>query len=122
MENSQRKPSVTVTHFEAFSPLDNRRAEQIGKVFGIAQFELGGFYCQQLGRLGDLAARHAGGDYSRLRISESMDGNLLKLVSVDSTPFGEIWVDPTTRPLTVRTRIGVGENIGEISAVFPGKT
>ncbi len=121
MEKNQRALGVKVTQFTAFSSLDNRRAQQIGKVFGVDSGQLRDFYVQQVVRLGDLAARQAGGDYARVTVSESMDGNLLKLVSIDNATFGEIWVDPTTRPLTVRTRISIGKDKGEISVPFPGK-
>lgn len=89
------------------------------RVLNVDPGELCRFYTERLALLGDVAARHAGGDYSRITVTESMNGDLLKLVRVDNAPFGEIWVDSTTRPPTIRSRITVGEDHGDTTAEFP---
>lgn len=88
MEKNQRALGVKVTQFTAFSSLDSRRAQQIGKVFGVNSGQLRDFYVQQVVRLGDLAARQAGGDYARVTVSESMDGNLLSWSALIMQPSG----------------------------------
>jgi hypothetical protein len=39
-----------------------------------------------------------------------MDGNLLKLVTIKNAPFGEIWVDPTTRVTTLIVEAPAGSH------------